>query len=96
VKDSIGTVLLTSEPERSVVVLADFDGVTYRITTTEDKTTLLVSMGMSCFKELESYGAAQVLAREYGAYYQSTPESGYDVTLKIDLQSLPADTGTYY
>jgi actin related protein 2/3 complex subunit 2 len=82
-----------SEPEKSVIVLADFDGVTYRIATTEDKSALLISMGMICFKELESYGAAQVLSREYGAYYQSTPEPGYDVTLKVDLRSLPTDIG---
>ena len=50
-------------------------------------------MAISCFKELENYGASQVLAREYGSYYQSTPDVGYDVTLKIDLQTLPQNIG---
>ncbi|KAJ3275015.1 hypothetical protein HDV01_001521 [Terramyces sp. JEL0728] len=57
----------------------------------ENKNLLLISMAMICFKELEQSGASQVLAREYGSYYQPTPEAGYDVTLSIDLQTLPAD-----
>jgi actin related protein 2/3 complex subunit 2 len=81
-----------SEPDRTSTVLADFDGVTYKIAT-EAKTVLTLSMAWRCFKELQQYGAEQVLAREYGGYLQSTPEIGYDVTLSIDLQQLPADTG---
>lgn len=50
---------------------------------------------MFLYLELESFGAGGVLQREYGAWFQSTPESGFDVTLIIDLESLPADKGIY-
>ena len=85
-----------SDAEKGISVLADFDGITFKISNTDDKNKLLISMAMSCFKDLEKYGASQVLTREYGSYYQSNTETGYDVTLLIDLQTLPADVGTYY
>jgi actin related protein 2/3 complex subunit 2 len=72
--------------------LADFDGVTYKIAIT-NKTDLTFSMSLVCFKQLLEYGAQSVLQREYGAYYQLTPEPGFDVTLSINLQSLPSDIG---
>ncbi|KAJ2997880.1 hypothetical protein HDV02_005064 [Globomyces sp. JEL0801] len=81
-----------SDPEKSIAVLADFDGVTYRISNAEDKGVLMVSMNMRGFKDLLSFGAQQVLAREYGSYYLPQPEVGFDVTLRIDLLALPADT----
>jgi actin related protein 2/3 complex subunit 2 len=53
-----------------------------------------VSMSICCFKELQSYGADAVLTRIYGSLYQKNkPEPGYDVTLIIDLERLPADKG---
>ena len=63
-----------------MVTLADFDGVTFRVSS--DKTVLLVSISIKCFKELASYGAQVVLQREYGSLL-TTPEQGYDVTLKL-------------
>jgi actin related protein 2/3 complex subunit 2 len=34
-----------------------------------------------------------VLEREYGSYIVS-PESGYDFSVQVDLESLPEDQGT--
>lgn len=76
------------------MVLADFDGVTYRISTPESKTKLLVSMCMTAFAQLKTYGAEQVLRRIYGPLLQATPEPGFDVSVLVDLEALPADTGT--
>lgn len=45
---------------------------------------------MKCFKELVQYGAQSVLEREYGPYIVS-PEPGYDFSVQIDLEDLPAD-----
>ncbi|KAL2913527.1 Arp complex subunit [Polyrhizophydium stewartii] len=81
---------LNSEPERCQIGLADFDGVTYRISTPESKTQLVVSVAIRCFPELQRYGAEAVLAREYGPLF-GAPEAGYDVSLYIDLTTLPAD-----
>ncbi|KAJ3109844.1 hypothetical protein HDU97_000074 [Phlyctochytrium planicorne] len=73
------------------IKLSDFDGVSYSLSTPESKTVILLSMIMRCFPELKSYGAEEILRREYGPLFQSVPEPGYDVTLKIDLERLPDD-----
>ena len=73
--------------------MADFDGVKYKISI-ETKTHLTLSMAWQCYKELERYGAASVLQREYGSHFVSALP-GFDVTLSVDLQKLPADKGSY-
>lgn len=50
-------------------------------------------MQMRCFKELQTYGADQVLTRIYGSLYQPQPELGYDVTLLLDLEHMSEDKG---
>ncbi|KAJ2984725.1 hypothetical protein NUW58_g5911 [Xylaria curta] len=70
--------------------VSDFDGVTFHISTPETKTQILVSLQIRCFKELVQYGAEDVLQREYGQYVVP-PETGYDFSVLIDLENLPAD-----
>ncbi|GAM88485.1 hypothetical protein ANO11243_065180 [Dothideomycetidae sp. 11243] len=71
-------------------VVSDFDGVTFHISTPEAKTRILISINVKCFKELVHYGAEEVLQREYGPYIVS-PESGYDFSVQVDLENLPAE-----
>jgi actin related protein 2/3 complex subunit 2 len=73
--------------------VSDFDGVTFHISTPESKTKILVSLRIKCYQELVQYGAQAVLEREYGSYIVS-PESGYDFSVQVDLESLPEDQGT--
>ncbi|KAI0459689.1 Arp2/3 complex [Xylaria acuta] len=70
--------------------VSDFDGVTFHISTPETKTQILVSLQIRCFKELVQYGAEDVLQREYGQYVVP-PETGYDFSVLVDLENLPAD-----
>ncbi|KAF2973466.1 hypothetical protein GQX73_g16 [Xylaria multiplex] len=70
--------------------VSDFDGVTFHISTPETKTQILVSLQIRCFKELVQYGAQDVLQREYGQYVVP-PETGYDFSVLVDLENLPAD-----
>ncbi|KAI1821894.1 Arp2/3 complex [Xylaria intraflava] len=70
--------------------VSDFDGVTFHISTPETKTKILVSLQIRCFKELVQYGAQEVLQREYGQYVVP-PEAGYDFSVLVDLENLPAD-----
>lgn len=72
--------------------MSDFDGVLYHISTPETKTQILISVQIRCFKDLVKYGAEQVLQREYGSYITAT-EAGYDFSVLIDLESLPAEKG---
>ncbi|KAJ6105519.1 Actin-related protein 2/3 complex subunit 2 [Penicillium capsulatum] len=71
-------------------VVSDFDGVTFHVSTPEAKTKILISINVKCFKELVQYGAQAVLEREYGPYIV-TPEPGYDFSVQIDLENLPAE-----
>jgi hypothetical protein len=42
---------------------------------------------------LVTYGAEQVLQREYGEYVVP-PEPGYDFSILVDLENLPTEKGT--
>jgi actin related protein 2/3 complex subunit 2 len=75
-------------------VISDFDGVTFHISTPEVKTKILISISLRCFKELVQYGAQAVLEREYGQYIVQ-PEDGYDFSVLVDLENLPADQGIF-
>ena len=74
--------------------MSDFDGVTFHISTPETKTKILVSIQIRCYQDLVRYGAEQVLQREY-AQYVVPPEDGYDFSILVDLENLPAEKGTY-
>lgn len=51
-------------------------------------------MFLSLSVELVEYGALDVMAREYGVWFDpSKTETGYDVSLHIDIESLPEDKG---
>lgn len=75
------------------MTVVDFDGVTYEVKTPNKKTEIYISIRWICFQELVSYGAQQILEREYGQYLASTPEPNYDATLIIDVEQIPSDEG---
>ncbi|KAI8983907.1 Arp2/3 complex, 34 kd subunit p34-Arc-domain-containing protein [Pilobolus umbonatus] len=91
IKNTLEARLKENKVEAVDMVVADFDGVTYHISTPEKKTVLMISVGWSCFPDLVKYGANELLRREYGDYLLSTPEEGYDVTLSIDSETAPSD-----
>jgi len=71
--------------------IADFDGVLFHLSSDgENKNILKISLSMKCFSELKKQGVDDVLHQQYGSYV-STPESGYDATLVIDLDKPPTD-----
>ncbi len=74
------------------VSLADFDGVQYRISTpSNDKNKILFSIVLKFYKELQSHGADELLKRVYGNLLLDQPEEGFDVSVQIDLSSIPDD-----
>ena len=82
---------LHSAPPVSIdQIVSDFDGVTFHVSTPETKSKILISISIKCFPELVQHGAQNVLEREYGPYIVS-PEPGYDFSVMIDLENLPAD-----
>jgi actin related protein 2/3 complex subunit 2 len=82
--------LYSAAPSSIDQIVSDFDGVTFHISTPTSKTKILISINIKCYKELVQYGAEQVLEREYQGYIVQ-PESGYDFSVEIDLENLPAD-----
>ncbi|KAK1821114.1 Arp complex subunit [Friedmanniomyces endolithicus] len=71
-------------------VVSDFDNVTFHISTPTSKSHLLISLAIKCYPELVKYGATAVLEREYSSYIVEPPENGYDFSVQIDLDNLPA------
>jgi len=77
-----------SKRELVAVDFADFDGVSLKINTPEEnKAIVYISIAWSCIPQLLKYGAKQDLQKVYGPMLQATPEAGYDITLKIDLDN---------
>jgi actin related protein 2/3 complex subunit 2 len=72
--------------------VSDFDGVTFHISTPESKSKIMISIQIRCFPDLLRYGAEEVLNREYGPYVVP-PEPGYDFSIVVDLENLPAEKG---
>ena len=73
-------------------VVSDFDNVTFHVSTPETKSKILISISVKCYKELLQYSAHEVLEREYGPYIVA-PEAGYDFSVLVDLDNLPAEPG---
>jgi len=77
--------------ESTEAIVADFDAVTFHIfTDANSKNLLSVSMSIKCYGELRKHGADDLMKQNYGELLK-TPESGYDVTVQIDVSKPPAD-----
>ncbi|KAI9001532.1 actin-like protein ARPC2 [Trametes punicea] len=82
-----------AQPSALDVQFVDFDGVRFRLTTPDRKvpTALVLSMSIRCWDELERYGVNDILKREYGSAIRAEPESGYNVTLDLNLEQFPPE-----
>jgi len=73
------------------VLVSDFDGAKIRIFTPEKtEGVLLVSLQWALVPNLNGHGIQIALKQNYEKFLTTT-ESGYDVTLKIDIASLQED-----
>ncbi|KAI7868064.1 Arp2/3 complex, 34 kd subunit p34-Arc-domain-containing protein [Spinellus fusiger] len=93
IKDCLETRLKGTKKDALDMTIVDFDGVTYHLATPDSRNILHISLRWQCYKELVQYGAQEVLQREYPEYLTS-PEPDYDVTLAIDLDTVPQDEET--
>ncbi|KAI0833731.1 actin-like protein ARPC2 [Trametes gibbosa] len=82
-----------AQPSPLDVQFVDFDGVRFRLTTPDRKvpTALVLSMNIRCWEELVRYGVDDILRREYGPLIRAEPESGYNVTLDVNLEQIPPE-----
>ncbi|XP_012270460.1 probable actin-related protein 2/3 complex subunit 2 [Orussus abietinus] len=89
--NKIKNALAGHKPESMDVVIADFDGVLFHISNLNgDKSKLRISILLKFYKQLQEHGADELLRRVYGSYLVD-PESGYNVSVLIDLENLPED-----
>jgi len=73
------------------VVIADFDSVQIHITSpVDDPSVITVSLRWKCTGELLADGGREELKKIYGSNLQESPEDGYDLTLSIPRDSVPA------
>merc|ERR1712021_29999 len=83
------------KPEAMKMMIADFDGVLFKVHTPDDKSKIIISISIKCFKQLQDQGADALLQRVYGSALNSRPEPGQDVSLTVDLNSLPTDKAAF-
>ncbi|EDQ89569.1 uncharacterized protein MONBRDRAFT_37027 [Monosiga brevicollis MX1] len=73
------------------VTIADFDGALYHLSNPEgDRNKVQISLGVKFYHELQPHGVNELMKREYGDMLVA-PESGYDVTIVVDLAAMGAD-----
>lgn len=73
------------------ITFADFDGVLFRISTPNEMRNIInISIQFrGASQVVNQLGGKEILTKQYGPLYQSTPEAGYDATLQLDLDNLP-------
>jgi actin related protein 2/3 complex subunit 2 len=93
IQETIQNLLESDKKEPLDIVLADFDGVQYHITTPKQDARNIVQLSISwrCIPELLKNGGSEDLKAIYGNMVQATPESGYHVTLEFDLNNVPGN-----
>jgi len=73
------------------VRLCDFDDVSYRVVIdAADLQLMKVSVAIPCWNTIEAFGGADARDAIYGKLVQATPEAGFDITLAVPLDALPA------
>jgi len=75
------------------VVLADFDGVKMHLSNRnpDQKNLVTLSVSWRAISALMKNGAAEDMKAIYGNLIQSSPESGYDLSLQFDIDNIPGD-----
>lgn len=73
------------------ITIADFDGVTFHISTDPNaRNLILLSLQWACGQQLLANGGQRDLEQIYGPMLTS-PENGYDVSVQLDLDNLPGE-----
>jgi actin related protein 2/3 complex subunit 2 len=91
IEDALKRALSAEKPEAIDEICADFDDVLYHLSNTANpdaKSKLILSVRWPCYKDLKACGLDAVMEREYKSMI-TTPETGYNFSLLIDLENLP-------
>jgi len=74
------------------ITVADFDGVQFHVTTPDPEVRNVVrfSIKWPCVETLLQHGGKADLQQIYGALYNASPEAGYDASITVNFDDLPA------
>lgn len=91
IKETLLAKLSAEKPEGLDITIAEFDGVVFHISTDDgNKNLVRVSISIKCFSDLVSHGVQDYLKNVYGNLVSAT-ESGYNFTVALDFENLPAN-----
>jgi len=91
IEDTLKQRIESPKREAVDITLADFDGVTYHITThPQQRNILTVSIQWRCIAEMRPHGAEARVKQIYGPLVVPS-EPGYDFSVQIDLDNIPTD-----
>jgi len=90
--ETVSSKINITDPEEKVepidVRLCDFDNISYRVVIENEKRNImLVAMNLPCYSSIENHGAKEAYEKIYGELV-TTPLTGYDLTIKINLDNL--------
>jgi len=94
--DKLQGVLEAEKKENFSFVVADFDGVLFKLSTADKPTTLILSLKWKVASELLKHGGSEELKSVYGNFYKSSPEQGWDVTIEFDIDAIPGDKNKFF
>jgi len=91
VEDALRVRMEEEKPSGIDIKVSDFDGCLYHVGNVDgDKTKVVVSIALNFYDELKKHGADELINKIYGSLI-TTPEEGYNISLLVDLENLPAD-----
>ena len=75
------------------ILVSDFDGAKIHIFTDKEgeDTVAVVSLSWALYPSLNGHGREIALKNNYGTFLAPTPESGYDCTLRINVNKIPEE-----
>jgi actin related protein 2/3 complex subunit 2 len=94
--EKLQSILEAEKKENFSFIVADFDGVLFKLTTGDKPTSLTLSLKWKVAAELLKQGGNEELKAVYGNFLQGSPESGWDVTLAFDVEAIPGDKQKFF
>jgi len=91
VEDALRMRMEEEKPGSIDIKVSDFDGCLYHVGNPDNnKSQLVISISLKFYGQLEKHGVNEYLKKIYGDL-MTEPETGYDISLLVDLENLPTD-----
>lgn len=90
--DTIKERLEAEKPAFVDILFSDFDGVKFHVSCAEGAHNVItISLSWACAQALLKNGGKESLQMAYGPMLLATPESGFDVSLQVDVATVEED-----